>query len=167
MELYLSSNVSGRRTCTPLIIEASAVVQDDQGHEIASFETVPGNLVAALLAFLDRYPKAELHAVHRDADRVLFLSSPWNLANRLWGESVITAARDVMERMDTDAGHTSGCPAATLKEAARVFGIQDEGPSGSLAAARLGARLHAVVKARRAACDLEEDEVIHMMEQGL
>jgi hypothetical protein len=167
MELYLSSNVSGRRTHIPLITEAAAVVQDDQGREIASFETVPGNPVAALLAFLDRYPRAELHAVHRDADRILFLSSPWNLADRLWGESVVTAARDVMERMDTGAGNKSGCPAATLKEAARVFGVQGEGPSGSLAAARLGARLHAVVRDRRAACDLEEDEVIHMMEQGL
>lgn len=167
MELYLSSKSSGRQTCAPLLSEIAAVVQDDQGREIASFETGPGGAGPALLTFLDRYPKAELHAVHDDAERTMFLGDPWNVGNRLWGESVIPAAVDVIVRLDADALDRMGGPCATLDGAAGAFGIRNESLSGALAAARLGARLHAVVKERRAACDVEEDEVTHMMEQGL
>jgi hypothetical protein len=176
MELYLNSKISGKQTCTPLITEVAAIVQDDQGHETAIFETAPGTTgagpsseqaAAALQAFLDRYPKATLHAVHDDADQTLFLRMPWNLGTHIWGECVITAAIDVMERLDVDACRKSGRSVSALEAAARSFDMPSEGPLGTLAIARLGARLHAVVRERRATCDLEEDEATHMMEQGL
>lgn len=97
----------------------------------------------------------------------MFLGAPWNVGNRLWGESVIPAAVDVIGRLDADALDRMGGPCATLEGAASAFGIRNEGLSGALAASRLGARLHAVVRDRRAACDVEDDEVTHMMEQGL
>lgn len=176
MELYLSVKIPGGQTCVPLITEAAAVVLDDQGHEIAVFETAPGDTdvrtlseqaAAALLGFIERYPKAILHAVQDETDRALFCRPPWNLGGLLWEECVITAAVDVMERLGAEACRKKGHPTPTLEEASRFFSVRTEEYPGVLAIARLGAQLHIQVRERRAACDLEEDEVTHMMEQGL
>lgn len=185
MRLYVGSEFSGKHPAKAHIIEAAAVVMNDQGLEIASFATLarpedpawPGleaagaitaeefrsalparDAAIAFSAFLDRHRSASMHAYGSGLAQGLFALQPWNISPGRWGESVRAAAASVMEHRAS-----SGPRPPRLSEAAGFFNVAS-GLSRALDRARATAAIHQAI---RESFSQAEDESYHFMEDTL
>lgn len=199
MQSYVDVEATSKFPSIAHILEAGAIVLDERGNEIASFETfvnpgrqalaeadpeaarvngitadmlkgAPGPEEAARLLsdFLDRFPAAPLHAFNNGYDRTLLTKQPWRLDLRPWGECVMQAAMAVMGEAGVLVQFPNGgFKWPRLSEAARFFGIQIRESHRALADARTTARIHAALRKYAEANELNEDEVQHLLEDGL
>lgn len=135
-------------------------------------EAQPSAVVAEdLNKFLDQFWGATFHAFNNEFDQWFLEKPPWTIKPRRWGECVMNAAMDIMARAGALSIRHDGKPKwPKLTEAAAFFKVPYGDGHRALHDSRVAGQVHAEILRRRAfatARRIVNDEVVHMMDQGL
>jgi len=135
-------------------------------------EAPPAAVVAMdLNKFLDQFWGATFHAFNNEFDQWFLEKNPWTIKPRRWGECVMNAAMEIMSRAGALSIRYDGKPKwPKLTEAAAFFKVPYGDGHRALHDCRVSGQVHAEILRRRAhdtARRIVNDEVVHIMDQGL
>jgi DNA polymerase III epsilon subunit-like protein len=119
-----------------------------------------------LESFLDRHWGTTIHSFNVEFDHWFLLRPPWNVASRRWGECIMLAAMETMNRAGALERFTNAKPKwPKLSEAAAFFKVPASEEHRALGDALKAASVYAAILGKREE-ENAVDEARQVMEQG-
>ena len=122
-----------------------------------------------LRTFLQKYPGASMHAFNNEFDQWFLERDPWNVPVKSWGECIMLASMELMERagvLETVRGGKTKWP--SLEQAAKFFAVPRDESHRAIPDTRVAAKIYGeILRRRESGEEAALDESKYVIEDGM